>query len=80
MLILSFDDNIKIYKINSLKLVNIQTISNQSYCINFDKNVFIAYDKFTVSLYKKINGIKCYQLLSKFKFEKRLIKLLKFDI
>ena len=65
VLILSFAHNIKIFEINSLRLVNIQTIDNYSKFLNFNKNIFIAYDKEYISIYKKIDGIKNYQLLSK---------------
>ena len=65
VLILSFDDNIKIFEINSLRLVNIQTINNYSKFLNFNKNIFIAYGKEYISIYKNIDGIKNYQLLSK---------------
>ena len=65
VLILSFAHNIKIFEINSLRLVNIQTIDNYSKFLNFNKNIFIAYDKDYISIYKKIDGIKNYQLLSK---------------
>ena len=84
ILILSFGNNIKIFEINSLNLVNIQTISGGSNFINFDKNSFIAYKNHYISIYKKIPGVKYYQLISKLKFQKyknntKNTKLLKLD-
>ena len=63
LLIISFENFIGIWDIDSLHKNPIQIINNNSqYLFNFNSNIFISYDNNSISVYQKTNNIKLYQL------------------
>ena len=66
LLIISYYSHIEIRDINSLNENPIQKINiKYSFLLNMNKDLFIAFNKKSISLYKKIIGTKYYQLSSK---------------
>ena len=84
LLIISYYHHIEIKDINFLNQKPIQIIyKDNSFLLNMNKDLFIAFDEDSISLYQKITGKKYYQLLSKkvipIKLNKNYIRLLKLD-
>ena len=84
LLIISYDDHIEIRDIYSLNKEPIQKINkNSSFLLNINKDLFIAFNNESISLYQKIIGTKYYQLLTQkilpIKFNNNYRRLLKFD-
>ena len=65
LLIISFENIIGIWDINSLLKNPIQIINNNSRNLfYFNSNLFISYDNKKISIFQKTNNIKLYQLLT----------------
>ena len=63
LLVISFENIIGIWDIDSLHKNPIQIINNKSrYLLNFNSNLFISYEHNKISFYKKTNNIILYQL------------------
>ena len=63
LLIISFKNFIGIWDIDSLHKNPIQIIYNKFHNLfNFNSNIFISYDNYSISVYQKTNYIKLYQL------------------
>ena len=63
LLVISYRYNIEIRDINDLNKSPIQIINQkESFLLNIKKDLFIAFNEQFISLYKKINNIKLYQL------------------
>ena len=63
LLIISYINNIEIRDINDLNKSPIQIINQkESFLLNIKKDLFITFNIQFISLYKKINNIKLYQL------------------
>ena len=66
LLVVNFQNEIKIFDINNSNGEPIQVIDNSSpSCLNFNKKIFINYNYGSISIYQKIKGTKIYQLSSK---------------
>ena len=84
LLVISYIDNIEIRDINDLNKNPIQIINQKlSFLLNINKDLFFAFNRSFISLYKKINNIKLYQLSTKsfhiYNDDNYFIKLLKLD-
>ena len=63
LLVISFENLIGIWDIDSLHKNPIQIIKNKSrYLLNFNSNLFISYDYNKISFYKTTNNLILYQL------------------
>ena len=66
LLIISYHDHIEIKDIDSLNEKPIQRINNyRAFLLNMNKDLFIAFNEESISLYERIIGTKFYQLLTK---------------
>ena len=84
LLIISYNNHIEIKDIDSLNQKPIQRINYYgTFLLNMNKDLFIAFNKESISLYERIIGTKFYQLLTKknlpIKFNDNYRRLLKLN-